>query len=78
MERRRAPTGGVAPAAEECLARMMPDPHGAITDDGIHVGQLYRNTRRPRRVWRVTACYGDRYRLERSDNHGVASPIRKP
>jgi hypothetical protein len=38
-----------------------------MTENDICVGQIYRNVKRPRRGWRVTARYDGRYRLERID-----------
>ena len=36
--------------------------------DGIHLGQIYRNAKRPFRTWRVTAESDSHYRLERVDS----------
>jgi hypothetical protein len=50
----------------------------AVVDDGIHVGQIYTDAKRPRRVWRITARYDDLYRLERADAPNVVRfPDRK-
>lgn len=42
-----------------------------MRSDGVRLGQIYRNVRRPRRAWRVTAEHGGRYRLERVDSPNV-------
>ena len=42
-----------------------------MSSDGIRLGQIYRNVKRPRRAWRVTAEHGSRYRLERVDSPHV-------
>jgi hypothetical protein len=55
----------------------MPDDGGRDTalpaeaGGDVQVGQTYCNVERPRRVWRVTARYGDLCRLERIDSPNV-------
>ena len=42
-----------------------------MSGDGIHLGQIYRNAKRPFRTWRVTAESDSHCRLERVDSPNV-------
>jgi hypothetical protein len=54
------------------MMSLMPTKKGpSMSGDGIHLGQTYRNAKRPFRTWRVTAESDNHCRLERVDSPNV-------
>ena len=49
-----------------------------MADDPVRIGQIFKNVAMPRRAWRVTARFGDNFRLERVDQPNIIRfPLRE-